>query len=85
MAALPSAKELKKLAKACREAGISHLKSGDIEFTLTGYGPIKSAKRVKIAPIPNEDVLPQVEDSWDSLSEMDKILWSTPNHTEETV
>lgn len=33
--ALPSPKELTKLANACRKAGIKTFKCGDVEFTLT--------------------------------------------------
>lgn len=36
---LPSAKDLKKLAKACRAAGITSFKGNGIEFTLSDYIP----------------------------------------------
>lgn len=37
--ALPSPKELLKLANACRKAGIKSFKSGELEFTLTDEAP----------------------------------------------
>jgi len=45
--ALPSAKELKKLAKACRAAGIRHFKNAEIEFTLTDYVSEPAKKSVQ--------------------------------------
>lgn len=43
---LPNAKELAKLAAACRKAGISTFKGGGIEFTLSDHTPEpKSTKR----------------------------------------
>lgn len=44
---LPTPKELAKLAKACRAAGITHFKGENIEFTL-GEAPVKAS--VKAAP-----------------------------------
>ena len=37
--ALPTVKELKKLAAGCRKAGIKSLKCEGFEFTLTDYTP----------------------------------------------
>lgn len=45
---LPSAKELKKLADACRKAGITHFKGSGLELAI-GDAPTKEAKR-KAAP-----------------------------------
>jgi hypothetical protein len=46
--ALPTPKELKKLAAACRAAGITHFKGEGIEFTLSERAPEKkSAKKVQ--------------------------------------
>lgn len=42
---LPSAKELAKLAKACRAAGITSFKGGGIEFTLSDSVPPPKAKK----------------------------------------
>lgn len=38
-------KELKKLAKACRDAGIKHFKNAEIEFTLADEAPQSPYKR----------------------------------------
>lgn len=84
---LPSAKELKKLAAACRKAGIKHFKTGEIEFTLTDVEPT-SYPKMKAArsqePLPNQDSPVRVQDSWDDLSENDKLFWSAPV-TEEAI
>jgi hypothetical protein len=37
--AAPTPKELKRLAKACRDAGIKHYKCADFEFTLSDDPP----------------------------------------------
>jgi hypothetical protein len=43
---LPNAKELAKLAAACRKAGIQTFKGGGIEFTLSDSAPApKSTKK----------------------------------------
>jgi hypothetical protein len=42
--ATPTAKELKKLAKACRDAGIHYFKGDGFEFTLNGVAPEKPVK-----------------------------------------
>lgn len=44
-----SPKELKKLAKACREAGIKHFKNAELEFTLTDDLSAKAPKYTKRA------------------------------------
>ena len=38
-------KALKKLANACRQAGIKSFKNSEVEFTLTDEGPISNYKR----------------------------------------
>lgn len=38
-------KELKKLADACRKAGIKHFKNADLEFTLTDNVPTSNYKK----------------------------------------
>lgn len=43
--ALPTVKELKKLASACRKSGIKSLKCEGFEFTLTDYSPEKAIKQ----------------------------------------
>jgi hypothetical protein len=46
---LPNAKELKKLAKACRAAGIKHFKNSELEFTLTDDLPARRSKKGQTA------------------------------------
>lgn len=74
---LPDPKALKKLAAACRKAGIKTYKCGDLEFTLTDEAPVsdyKAAKR-KQAPTKVSDV--DVAFDTDSLTEEQLLMWST--------
>ena len=71
--ATPSAKELKKLAKACREAGIHFFKGEGFEFTLTGVAPEKPTRK-------NASELPEADHNeieMDSLSQEELMFWST--------
>ncbi len=45
---LPNAKELVKLANACRKAGISTFRGDGIEFTLTQAIPVAKASKKSI-------------------------------------
>lgn len=75
-------KELKKLAAACRKAGISHFKSADYEFTLTEDAP-KSAYKLKTGTHePQAGANDKFES--DSLSESDLMFWSVGNPLGET-
>lgn len=67
----PTAKELKKLAKACRDAGIHYFKGEGFEFTLTGVAPEKPS-RGKSA---SSEVQGEIES--DSLTEEELLYWST--------
>lgn len=83
--ALPTPKELKKLADACRKAGIYHFKGDGIEFTL---GPMTSThkaskKSPKQTPIDSTTSV-RVDGDWDSLSDLDKIMWSAASLPEVT-
>jgi hypothetical protein len=71
--ATPSAKELKKLAKACRDAGIHYFKGDGFEFTLTGVAPEKPTRK-NSAVLPEQD-MSKIET--DSLSEEELMFWST--------
>ena len=64
---LPNPKEIKKLAKACREAGITHFKHADFEFTL-GDLPEKPGKVAKA------DVQGNIDSNMPS--EADLLFWS---------
>lgn len=71
-------KELKKLAAACRKAGISHFKSEQYEFTLTEDQPVSAYKQAKITAS-NSDA--QVSGDTgkfqsDSLTDDELLFWS---------
>lgn len=70
--ALPTPKELKKLADACRKAGIAHFKCEGLEFTLddTPAAARKRAPKEARNPTPNDDVQEQ------TLSEEELLFWS---------
>ncbi len=69
---IPSTKELKRLAKACRQAGISHFKSEGVEFTLApeAYTPPKAKKPAAQAQEGNSSEDPN------GLSEESLLFWS---------
>ena len=69
---VPTAKELKKLAKACREAGIHYFKGEGFEFTLTGIAPEKVTAKSK-----NTTPAEQGEIESDILSQEDLLFWSS--------
>lgn len=77
---LPSAKEIAKLAAACRKAGIQTFKGGGIEFTLSDSLPApKTPKKVMAAmqeaasaPVESEEL------SYDQL-----LSWSIPSQDDE--
>jgi hypothetical protein len=68
---VPTAKELKKLAKACREAGIHYFKSADFEFTLTGVAPERPSK----SKFASTETQGEIES--DTLTEEELLYWST--------
>ena len=75
-------KTLKKLAKACRDAGIKHYKDADMEFTLTDEAPQAAAPRGrKAAPKPAPGVAPEFET--DSLSPEELLFWSVNNNIDQ--
>lgn len=73
-------KDLKKLAAACRAAGIASFKSGDVEFTLSDSKPTaRKSKPTTTKEVPKDaglDLDP-ASDGWDSLSPEERLLWST--------
>ena len=71
---LPNAKELKKLAKAMRDAGIQYFKSADIEISLSGVAPEKRSTS-KRAPALLPDVQGEIET--DIISESELLFWSS--------
>jgi len=70
--AAPTPKELKKLADACRKAGIKHYKTPDFEFTLTDDAPVSAYKKAVASPRPSDEPF-----KTDSLSEEAMLFWST--------
>lgn len=73
---LPDLKKLKKLATACRKAGISSFKSPEFEFTLTEEAPQSPRKAAQEA---KEFVQGKVET--DEPSPQDLLFWSTGVHS----
>ncbi len=71
---LPDAKALKKLAAACRAAGITSFKGDGIEFTLSTEAPVKINSKGKIVAAP-KDLGPNEVES-DELSAEALMYWS---------
>lgn len=76
--ALPTAKELTKLAKACRKLGITQFEGEGIKFTLDlSLMPQKASKASSMMPQKASYEQEEVEtDGWESLSDEAKIAWS---------
>ena len=49
-------KALKKLAEACRSAGIKHFKNAEMEFTLTDDKPVSNYKK-KVASVETQGTI----------------------------
>ncbi len=73
---LPTAKELKSLAKACRPAGITQFEGGGIKFTLADFQP--TTRKGPLAKSPPKDLGENSIES-DSLSDTDMLFWSCPS------
>lgn len=75
-------KELKRLAAACRKAGISHFKSADYEFTLTEEQPKSTYRRNKaeLSTKPSQASDSRFES--DTLEDDALLFWSTANPIE---
>jgi len=72
-------KELKKLAAACRKAGIKHYKSASgMEFTLSDdfQEPVRAAKGTKQAPAAPQAPTADTLFKGDAPSEEDLLFWS---------
>lgn len=72
---LPTAKELKKLAAACRKAGITHFKQGDLELDIAEELP-KKPRKASHASIESTQPSNIESDGWDTLTEEEKLFWS---------
>lgn len=78
-------KELKKLADACRKAGIKHFKNADVEFTLSDEGPVSSYKKRKATKNVTQEESNSVNDiQSDALTQEQLLFWSLPNAEEES-
>lgn len=78
---LPDPKELKKLADACRKAGISRFKSGDFEFTLSEEKPQSNYKKRQAKKSPVSSSPMNIET--DELSEEALLMWSVAGASTE--
>lgn len=77
-------KALKKIADACRKAGIKQFKNAEFEFTLSDEGPISNyKKRTAAKPQLKENDVQLIES--DSLTEEQLLFFSVmDNQTEES-
>lgn len=70
-------KQLKKIAKACRDAGIKHYKCEEFEFTLTDELPLSSYKQKIQAQLPDDGKHSIETDGWNSLTPEEQLMWSS--------
>lgn len=76
--ALPTAKELKKLAAACRKAGIHTFKCGELEFTL-GDEPTSTRKGAALRKPPaGSEVSSVIAEDFrtEELTQDQLLMWS---------
>lgn len=70
-------KELKKLADACRKAGISSYSDGQVSFTVDLHiSPMKVGKITRGRPLPSDPSEIEAKDTWESLSDEQKMFYS---------
>jgi len=75
-------KDLKKLADACRKAGIKHFKNADIEFTLADDAPVSNYKK-RTAPPLTQDVATPSDLMNSQMSDEELLYWSVGEGTEQ--
>ena len=80
---LPTPKELKRLAAACRKAGITHFKQGDLEITVSEDAPQQHLKRGKHAASTSVQGEVESQSDWESLTDEEKLFWSVGGTAEE--
>lgn len=78
---LPDLKQLKKLALACRKAGIRQFKSGDFEFILAEDLPSKPIRKSKKVVQQQQQNTLEIES--DGLTQEEKLFWSVIPHDTE--
>lgn len=69
-------KALKKLADACRKAGIKHFKNAEMEFTLSDEGPISNYKKRSAKSTIEETKSEKDSFASDTLTEQQLLMWS---------
>lgn len=88
MDSLPNPKELIKLAKACRKAGIKAFKGFGFEFTLTDESPRPTALRTKNKGLPEAPIASNSESKDElkpeSLTEEELLFWSVKSEQSES-
>lgn len=78
---MPSVSDLKKLASACRKAGIKTFKSSEYEITLTDDAPVSNYKKTK--PIDTSEVKTPSDVYEDgALTQEQLMFWSSDNSVE---
>lgn len=75
-------KALKKLADACRKAGITHFKNAEFEFTLSPDGPVSNYKKRK-AKVQESSIIDENFQS-DQLTDEQLLMWSALDPSEMT-
>lgn len=77
--ALPTPKELKKLASACRAAGISSFRCGELEFTLGDKPATKSVKNENKEPKKGEELKAVIDEAFEQegLTQDQLLMWSS--------
>lgn len=76
------AKALKKIADACRKAGITHYKCADFELTISPDAPPSNYKKRQAVKDPS----PVIDDTFksDALTEEQLLLWSSIDPNDHT-
>jgi hypothetical protein len=75
------AKALKKIADACRKAGITHYKCAEFELTISPDAPPSNYKRRQAAKDPSPATADEVIKT-DTLTEEQLLLWSSVDPNE---
>lgn len=83
MDSLPNPKELIKLAKACRKAGISHFKGFGFEFTLTNELPSTKLTKAAISNPNASNSEPDQVITPDTPTEEELLFWSSGGNTNQ--
>jgi hypothetical protein len=76
---IPTPKELKALARLCREQGILELKTPEIELKLSDspHALPTRKRRSKGQPAASNELTNSAPESFDELTDEQKLFWST--------